>query len=252
MKKLIIQTLLVFSFVPIYSQVGINTRTPNSSLEIKAKSITNPAITEGLLIPRVEMLALNPMPGIAQDGMMIYLSKDFTDTSVTPNLVYSSGLYYWDWNYNTNSGAWLRYLSTIVSTSNASVFRSLSAGKIAIGDINSSNAVGTTYNPDTTANNIANVTLLKTGSQSAVYRVNFAKPLQSSQYLSIVTLESKGIEADLPVNNSTINNDGQCFVPGTADYKTGSFIVSVNCNSGGTNNLVLNVIVYDLMSTSNL
>lgn len=250
MKNLIIQAFLAFFSISIYSQIGINTTTPNSTLEIKSQSMTNPSITEGFIVPRVEKLALSPKPGINQDGMMVYLTKDFTDTSVTPNLVYSSGLYYWDWNYNTNTGLWLRYLSTIVSTSGTAVFRSLSAGKISIGDINSSNTIGSAYAPDTTINNISNAVLLKTGSQNAVYKINFVNALQSTQYLTIVTLESKGIEGDLSVNNSTINNDSQCFIPGTADYKNGSFIVSVNCGSGGTNNLVLNIIVYDLFNTT--
>lgn len=252
MRKLIIRTLMMCIAVPLYGQIGINTQTPNSTLEIKSASATNPSAKDGLIIPKVERLALNPMPGLNQDGMMVYLTKDFTDTSITPNLVYSSGLYYWDWNYNTSTGRWLRYLATLPSTSSATIFRSLSAAKIAIGDVNSSNTIGSQYIPDTTANNVANAVLLRTGSQNAVYKINFVKPLESTRYLSIVTLESKGIEADLPVNNATVNNDGQCFIPGTADYKTNSFLVSVNCNSGGTNDLVLNVIVYDLFSTSNL
>jgi DNA mismatch repair ATPase MutS len=84
-----------------------------------------------------------------------------------------------------------------------------------------------------------------TSSETEYFKIHMNTPLESSAYLTIVTLESKGIEGDLSNNNSTILNDSNCFVPGTADFKNGSFIVGVKC-SGGTNNLVLNILVFDL------
>jgi hypothetical protein len=88
-KKLPIFILLInlltttFSF----SQVGIGTTTPNASLEITASNILAPSNTDGILIPRVNILPLTN-PGAAQDSMLIFLT-----TTVGSN---APGFYYWE------------------------------------------------------------------------------------------------------------------------------------------------------------
>lgn len=242
MKKKFTVVLLLFLLIVKSQLVGINTDNPKSTLEIRATDASNPSIREGFTVPRVLKLAQSPTAD--QDGMIIYLTNDWVDSSVTPNIIYSAGLYTWDWNYNSNSGIWVRFLAAKPTTKPTTVFRSLSSAKIPIGDVGG-RINGTYFIASIGSDNILKATLLKTVSQTEYFKVYLANPLESNSYLTIVTLESKGIEGDLPNNNSTILNDSDCFVPGTADYKNGSFVVGVRC-SGGTNDLVLNILVFDL------
>lgn len=70
-----------------FAQVGINTTTPNATLDIRATSATAPTNTDGLLIPKVDVFpATNPTA--AQQGMLVYLTT--TSGSNAP------GFYYWD------------------------------------------------------------------------------------------------------------------------------------------------------------
>ncbi|WP_159778401.1 tail fiber domain-containing protein [Flavobacterium sp. 9AF] len=71
----------------IFSQVGINTTTPNAQLEIKSSNQALPTNKDGLLIPKIDAFpAINPT--IAQQGMMVYLT-----TTIGLN---APGFYYWD------------------------------------------------------------------------------------------------------------------------------------------------------------
>ena len=243
-KKTLLLLILLFWAVLPAQRVGINTSDPKATLEIKSSDLQNPSPTDGFLVPKVEKLNLNLTAD--QDGMILFLLKDWVDTSVTPNIVYSAGLYTFDWNYTTQSGNWLKLLASKATTKPITVFRSLSSGKIAIGDVGASGrSDGTNFSSLPGNDNILKATLVKTVSQTEYFKIHMTTPLESAAYLTIVTLESKGIEGDLSNNNSTILNDSNCFVPGTADFKNGSFIVGVKC-SGGTNNLVLNILVFDL------
>lgn len=80
--------ILISLFVTITkAQVGINTTTPNASLEIRSENQANPSNTEGILIPKIDAFpATNPTA--AQQGMMVYLTT--TNGSNIP------GFYYWD------------------------------------------------------------------------------------------------------------------------------------------------------------
>lgn len=89
-----ISTLLFLLCFPIYigiSQVGIGTISPNSLLDIKSSSLSNPSNKDGILIPKVDKFpVLNP--GINQNGMLIFLT--------VPRGTDDKGFYYWD-NPNT-------------------------------------------------------------------------------------------------------------------------------------------------------
>lgn len=80
--------ILISLFVTITkAQVGINTTTPNASLEIRSENQANPSNTEGILIPKIDAFpATNPTAD--QQGMMVYLTT--TNGSNIP------GFYYWD------------------------------------------------------------------------------------------------------------------------------------------------------------
>ncbi|WP_394759039.1 tail fiber domain-containing protein [Flavobacterium sp.] len=82
--------LLLVSFKN-YSQVGINTITPNALFEIKSSNQISPSNTDGIIIPKVDVFpAINPT--ISQQGMLVYLTT--VDGTRQP------GFYYWDnaWN----------------------------------------------------------------------------------------------------------------------------------------------------------
>ncbi len=79
--------LFVFICLPIFSQVGINTTTPKSLLDIKPSSMETPSNTDGILIPRIDAFpAVNP--GSSQNGMMVFLTK--------PIGLKDRGFYFWD------------------------------------------------------------------------------------------------------------------------------------------------------------
>jgi trimeric autotransporter adhesin len=70
-----------------FSQVGINTTTPNAQLDIRSSNQALPSNKDGVLIPKIDVFpAINP--SVDQDGMMVYLT-----TAVG---IKSPGFYYWD------------------------------------------------------------------------------------------------------------------------------------------------------------
>lgn len=78
--------LIVISTVG-FSQVGIGTSNPKALLDIQSNNPSNPAFTDGILIPRVSSFPITN-PGADQNGMLIFL-----DTQVGIN---SPNFYYWD------------------------------------------------------------------------------------------------------------------------------------------------------------
>ncbi len=85
--KYILLILLFFVALVSNAQVGINTTSPNAQLEIKSSDQANPTITDGLIIPKIDVFP-STNPTAAQQGMMVYLT-----TTVGVNL---PGFYYWD------------------------------------------------------------------------------------------------------------------------------------------------------------
>ncbi|MDC7994723.1 tail fiber domain-containing protein [Altibacter sp. HG106] len=78
--------LFLYSTSFLIAQVGIGNTNPNAQLDISATDVSNPANTDGLLIPRIdEFPATNPTA--AQDGMLVF---------ITGNGAPSEGFYYWD------------------------------------------------------------------------------------------------------------------------------------------------------------
>lgn len=70
-----------------FSQVGINTVTPNALFEIKASDEANPAATDGILVPKIDDFP-STNPSASQQGMLVYLKN-----TIGTNL---PGFYYWD------------------------------------------------------------------------------------------------------------------------------------------------------------
>ncbi len=79
--------LFVFICLPIFSQVGINTTSPQSLLDIRQSSMGSPTNTDGILIPRIDSFpVINP--GSSQNGMMVFLTA--------PVGLKDRGFYFWD------------------------------------------------------------------------------------------------------------------------------------------------------------
>ncbi|RMA58643.1 hypothetical protein [Ulvibacter antarcticus] len=88
--QLLILSIFLSVFIS-YAQVGINTVSPNATLQINATNSSSPGRSDGILIPRVDNFSvIEPLP--AQDGMLIFVSGDGTP---------EKGFYYWDSNQST-------------------------------------------------------------------------------------------------------------------------------------------------------
>jgi hypothetical protein len=87
MKRILL--LLVLIGIPIFgfSQVGINTTSPNAQLDIKSSNQLTPSNTDGILIPKIDAFPLTN-PTAAQNSMMVYLT--------TISAGKQPGFYYWD------------------------------------------------------------------------------------------------------------------------------------------------------------
>ena len=94
--------LLFFSTFLLHAQVGINTTSPNATLDIVSSNQAAPTNTDGMLIPKVDEFPLIN-PTAVQDGMMIY---------VTGSGVPSQGFYYW----NQVSTSWVPFATGSVNS----------------------------------------------------------------------------------------------------------------------------------------
>jgi hypothetical protein len=104
-KKAVMLSTLVFSGLT-FGQVGINTPSPEATLDIRARNHTGSApgavtATDGVLVPRVTDLATNG----TVNGQLVYLVADAGS--------FTRGFYYWNgiaWTgfsaSNTNNGVW--------------------------------------------------------------------------------------------------------------------------------------------------
>ena len=85
MKALIRTSALFLLYLNAYSQVGINTTTPNAQLDVRSTSQAAPINTDGILIPKIDAFpAVNPTA--LQHGMMVFLT--ITVSSDTPGFYY--------------------------------------------------------------------------------------------------------------------------------------------------------------------
>lgn len=92
MRKILSLLCCFSAAVSAYSQVGINTTTPQAVLDISSKNISDPANIDGLLIPRINNFpAINPTS--SQNSMLVYLNVATSPGS--PFGINNTGFYYW-------------------------------------------------------------------------------------------------------------------------------------------------------------
>jgi hypothetical protein len=92
MKRILLILVLIGISQFGFSQVGINTTSPDAQLDIKSSNQATPANNDGILIPKIDAFPL-ANPTAAQNSMMVYLT--------TISLGKPPGFYYWDNNSNS-------------------------------------------------------------------------------------------------------------------------------------------------------
>ena len=154
MKNRILLISLLFVFYNFNAQVGINTVSPATTLEITAKNSTGTsATTEGLLIPRVDRQRAQSMTAIPV-STLIYVN-DFSSGTPTGNAVNidNNGYYYYDgtvWmKLNTNiynSNGTLTENRVVTQNGNTLAFEGTS--------VNAFSVDGTTLSVDAASNRV--------------------------------------------------------------------------------------------------
>lgn len=109
MKNIITMAACLCSLI-VYSQVGINTKNPQASLDITAKT-TDGSMPEGLIAPRLtgnQIQAGDAHYGTAQKGAIIYVTAAATAPSAKTTNITAEGYYYFD------GKEWQKFSSTAV------------------------------------------------------------------------------------------------------------------------------------------
>lgn len=90
-KNYILLFFLILNCGFVVAQVGINTPSPDAQLDVRSSSLTTPTITDGILIPKVNVFSATN-PTISQQGMLVYLTTA-TTFGGNPKPI---GFYYWN------------------------------------------------------------------------------------------------------------------------------------------------------------
>lgn len=109
-KKSLLSVISLLMGITIFSQVGINTTTPQSTLDIVAKNPAGTATgTDGMLIPRVDRLRAQNMTAV-EISTIIYVN-DYTTGSPTAQAqnIDANGFYYY------NGSVWEKINKTLLS-----------------------------------------------------------------------------------------------------------------------------------------
>ncbi|WP_062703143.1 tail fiber domain-containing protein [Chryseobacterium indologenes] len=130
-KLCLIGSIISGSF--LFSQVGINTPDPKSTLDIRAKT-NGSSQTEGLLIPRltgdqIQTMSNNIQPGT--ESLMIYATSAPASPTAKVSKITQSGYYYW-------SGSSWESISSNIYTADGSITTPLAARNV---DLNGKNLV---------------------------------------------------------------------------------------------------------------
>lgn len=162
------------------AQVGIGTTSPNAILDIRSSNQTNPANTDGILIPKISSFPVTN-PTAAQNGMLVFLT--------TTSGLNQPGFYYWNnatttWigiNSTANSDAdWYKVGTTtapslitddIFHTGNVAIGKNTANYPLEVTSPNKEIGINTNYTNNTTnaSNNIGINNQLNGTSTDATY-----------------------------------------------------------------------------------
>ena len=96
-KNLFIASCILLFSIQAYSQVGINTTTPQASFDIQAKNATGTSSSiEGLLVPRVDRQRAQSMVGTPV-STLVYVNDISTGSTLGTTVdVITTGYYYFN------------------------------------------------------------------------------------------------------------------------------------------------------------
>lgn len=125
-KKSFLSIIVLLIYNTVYCQIGINTTSPQSTLDINAKNPTGTATqTDGILIPRVDRQRAQNMSTV-ETSTIIYVN-DYTTGSQTAKArnIDASGFYYY------NGSAWEKINKTLLSYPIGSITQSFKSADYA-------------------------------------------------------------------------------------------------------------------------
>ncbi|PXW13602.1 hypothetical protein C8D70_1085 [Chryseobacterium sp. CBTAP 102] len=100
MKKNLTRLVLLFSSITTYSQIGVNTATPNATLDVRS-SANDLSKTDGIIVPKLtgdQLKLKDSLYGTDQIGTIIYATTAVLSPTVKTAAVTSQGFYYFDGN----------------------------------------------------------------------------------------------------------------------------------------------------------
>ncbi|MEZ4837554.1 hypothetical protein [Flavobacterium sp.] len=227
---------ILFLSIKTIAQVGINTTSPNSQLDIRSTNQAAPSNTDGILIPKVDVFpATNPTA--TQQSMLVYLTTA-TVFSGNPKPI---GFYYWD-NVTTDwigiasstNGDHDWYEEGTTTPPNAITDDMYHSGNVAIGkntadyplDVNSSTARINFYNNSTysgalPAQGIYNNMVLNSTSDKYGLFNSITSSSLGSMY-GVYNLLSNNQNVALAGTDNQVYGDGTLAHIGTRNQLTGT------------------------------
>ncbi|MFM2230159.1 MAG: hypothetical protein RL607_1417 [Bacteroidota bacterium] len=210
LKNILSLALLLFS-IPIFSQVGINTTTPNAQLEIKSSNEATPAITDGIIIPKINAFpTVNPTA--EQQGMMVFLT-----TTVGTKV---PGFYYWD----NSTATWIGVGSNTANAWGLTGNAGTTAG---------TNFIGSTDDVDLVFKR-NNVLAGKLAINNTSIGINSL--YSNSTGLSNTSMGSNALYSNTTGGSNTANGYNSLFSNTTGNFNTANGISSLYSNTTGRNN----------------